>query len=126
MTKFWKSFAAVMISLVAAYIVYGQVFTREINVSGLAPTHNDDGTPVTDMTSIIIYYSQDGAPFTALATVPFTQPGARFSYKHQDRSRGVHRYQATAVNADSIESPRSNTATRTFRATNAPTELTAE
>lgn len=105
--KILYSLGAMLLVLIAA-----RVLAETNTLTAMAPAENTDGSVLTDLASIRIYYSQDGGAFEVIAEEPFTEAGGMFSYQ-DERLDGVHCYKLTAVAADGDESDFSNEACKT-------------
>lgn len=77
---------------------------RKATVSWTNPTQNTDGSPLTDLAGVRIYFGQQDTPteFRFIAA-----PGT--STVFEELSDGVWRFAATAINSQNVESERSVT-----------------
>lgn len=109
-------------ALLVALGFYDGVYAVDNNVSGKAPTTNEDATALTDLSSIRIYKALASniagcanATYAVVTTLPFTQVGGTFSYLDANQTQnGTYCYKATALDSSGNESIFSNTATKSI------------
>ena len=77
------------------------VTAKDVAVSWTAPTHNIDGTLLTDLTGFKVYYGRVNQ--TATQTRDINNPSST-SYVLQDLAAGDWRFRLTAVNSAGLES----------------------
>ena len=84
-----------------------QVGTNSIMISWLAPTENEDGTPLTNLAGYRIRYGQQTGAYTSVVNV--TNPGLA-SYVINGLAAGTYYLVLSAVNTNGGESANSNEA----------------
>jgi hypothetical protein len=75
---------------------------RDATVSWVNPTTNTDGSPLTDLSGVRVYFGQ-GATLTEFRFVPAPATQTRF----EQLADGTWRFAATALNSRNVESERS-------------------
>jgi hypothetical protein len=99
------------------------------DVSWTAPTHNTDGTPLTNLGGFKIYYATTQAGVANATPIIIANPAAT-TYRINGQPNSVYYYQMTAYNTLSVESARTGFLTNTINrvAANASTlvDITSE
>jgi hypothetical protein len=88
-----------------------QVAAQSTTVSWTAPTQNDDGTPLTDLTGYKIYYGTSSRNYSN--EIPINNPGIT-TYVIDNLTPGTYFISATAVNSSDVESDYSGEAVVTL------------
>lgn len=110
--------------LLLLLLLSNSVFAGEATLSWTAPTHNEDGTLLTNLRGYFLYYNDDGS--TTYPTVINIIDPLAVSYVVPNLTEGVTYYfVATAYNTLNVHSVYSNVAIKTIpnRVPNPPTLL---
>lgn len=98
--------------LTAAFLLTSPAFAGDVNLSWVAPTQNEDGTPLVDLAGFKIYRGNStGGPYSEI--VDIADPLAT-TYVDPGLSDGTYYYVATAYNESNVESVYSGEATKTI------------
>lgn len=107
-----------------AHIYFIFLFAGSVSLSWIAPTQNEDGTPLTDLAGYKIYWGTEIGTYPNVIDVP--DPTAT-SYEVTDLDPGTYYFVATALNEAGVESRYSGVATKTITtAPSSPTDLVVE
>jgi hypothetical protein len=85
--------------------------TGSATLSWIVPTENTDGTPITDLAGYHIYYGTSAGALTT--TVTIANP-TETSYVVSGLAPGTYYFAIVAYNSAGIDSPQSNTASKTI------------
>jgi hypothetical protein len=80
-------------------------------LSWIAPTHNTDGSLITDLSGYHIYYGTEADALTTMITV---DGGASTTYTVNGLSAGTYFFSVVAYNAEGMDSPDSNLESKTI------------
>jgi hypothetical protein len=92
-------------------VTVDQVAAGTVTLSWFPPTHNSDGTALTDLTGYRIYYGRN--PHTLQRTIVLDNPGLS-SYLVENLPPAVWHFAMTSVNSRGVESNRSSTVSKTI------------
>jgi hypothetical protein len=92
-------------------VTVDQIAAGSVTLSWLPPTHNSDGTALTDLTGYRIYYGRN--PNTLQRTIVLNNPGLS-SYFVDNLPPAVWHFAMTSVNSRGVESNRSPTVSKTI------------
>lgn len=119
--------AGILASL-AIWFGLSQVPSNQALLKAVAPTQNEDGSVLTDLSSVRVYRKLNAGVYSVLVTNPYDVEGGNWSYTDPNLTTGTWCYKVTAIRATGAESPFSNESCKVIdiRASKAPTNLTVE
>jgi hypothetical protein len=85
--------------------------TGSASLSWTVPTHNTDGTPLTDLAGYHIYYGTQAGAWTSTITV---LDAVETSYVVAGLASGTYYFAVVAFNSDGVDSPQSNVGSKTI------------
>lgn len=91
-------------------VTVAQVAAGSVSVSWVAPTHNDDGSVLTDLASFRIHYGK--SPGNYSEQILIDNPGIT-TYVVENLTPDTYHFAATAINSEGVESDFSGEATVT-------------
>ena len=89
----------------------GNSATGSASLSWTAPTENTDGTPITGLAGYYVYYGTSANALTMSVTI---SDAAATSYVLSGLSPGTYYFAVVAYNAAGMDSPESNTASKSI------------
>ena len=92
-------------------VTVDQIAAGAATLSWLPPTHNSDGSALTDLTGYRIYYGRN--PNTLRRTIVLDNPGLS-SYLVENLPPAIWHFAMTSVNSRGVESNRSPTVSKTI------------
>lgn len=99
-------------SLPAFSISVNAISLGSVTLDWVAPTENEDGTPLTDLAGYRIYWGTTSGNYPNSATID--NPSVT-TYLVENLAPGTYEFVATAFNSAGVESQYSDTATKTVR-----------
>ena len=99
-------------SLPAFTINVEQLATRSVTLSWQAPTQNEDGTPLTNLTGYVVHYGQSSGQYSETVSLP---SAALTSVSIEDLTPATWYFAVKAVNAAGAQSSFSNEAWKTLQ-----------
>ncbi len=85
--------------------------TRSVTLSWQAPTQNEDGSPLTDLTGYQVHYGQTSGQYTQTLSLP---NAAFTSVTIEDLTPATWYFAVKAVNSSGVQSSFSNEAWKTI------------
>lgn len=99
-----KILFSMLLVVLSAVLVIPTLFAQDVGLVWDAPTTNEDGSPLTDLSNYKVYYNE-----TETGAFEFVGTTTGTTYTDAGRTDGQHCYYVTAVDTAGNESLPSNT-----------------